>query len=134
MPKKKSKQRDNNGRFIIILMTSGPSTPERCATPFFIASLLASMDAKVKIFLTMEAVQLAVKNVADTLVAKKGGKSILHFMREAKDLGVNIHLCTPALPGYDINGADDIIEEVDELSSGGVLADLIISCDKVISF
>lgn len=131
---KTAKETDNDGRSIIILMTSGPSTPERCATPFFIASLLASMDAKVQIFLTMEAVRLAVKDVADTLVARKGGKTIIEFMREAKELGVKIHMCLPALPGFDINVSKDVIAEVDELSSGGVLADLIISCDKVISF
>lgn len=129
-----AKETDNDGCFIIILMTSGPSTPERCATPFFIASLLASMDAKVKIFLTMEAVRLAVKDVADTLVAKKGGKTIIEFIREAKEVGVNIYMCLPALPGFDINATEDIIEEIDEFASGGVLADLLISCDKVISF
>jgi hypothetical protein len=42
-------------------------------------------------------------------------------------------LCLPALPGYDIKEDTDIIEEVD-LIQGGVLADPILSCDKVISF
>lgn len=119
---------------VVILMTCGPSTPGRCATPFFIAALLASMDAEVMVFMTMEAVRLAHKGVAEQLAAVPGGKSILQFMRDAKELGVKIHICTPALPGYDMAADIDIIDEVDELSSGGVLADMLLSCDKVITF
>lgn len=119
---------------VIILMTCGPSTPSRCATPFFVASLLASMDAQVKVFLTMEAVKLAKTGVAQELVAMTGGKTILQFIRDAKDVGVKIHMCQPAMPGYEISQTDDLIDEIDEVSSGGVLADLLLSCDKVISF
>lgn len=119
---------------VLILMTCGPSTPSRCATPFFIASLLASMDADVTVFLTMEAVKLAQQGVAEQLVAIAGGAPILHFMREAKSTGAKIHLCRPALPGYDIHEEGEIIAEVDEVSSGGCLADLLLSSDKVITF
>jgi len=124
----------DDDKLIVILMTSGPNTPERCATPFFIASLLASMDANVKVFLTMEAVRLAQKGVAENTVAIKGGKSVLEFLRDAKALDVEIYMCKPALPGYDMDSHNDIIPEIDEISSGGVLADLLINCDKVITF
>ena len=92
------------------------------------------MDADVRVFMTMEAVRLAHKGVAEHLTAVPGGKSILQFMRDARELGVKIHICTPALPGYDMAADIDIIEEIDELSSGGVLADILLSCDKVITF
>lgn len=84
--------------------------------------------------MTMEAVRLAHKGVAEQVTAVPGGKTILQFMREARGLGVKIHICTPALPGYDMAADIDMIEEIDELSSGGVLADLLLSCDKVITF
>ena len=118
---------------IVILMTCGPSTPSRCATPFFIASLLASMDAEVLVFLTMEAVQLARKGIAENLVALQGGKTVLQFIREAKMVGVQLHMCQPAMPGYEIQ-AEDLIGEIDHISSGGVLADMLLGCDKVITF
>ncbi|MDA8390326.1 MAG: DsrE family protein [Gammaproteobacteria bacterium] len=125
---------DNEEKSVLIVMTSGPSTPHRCATPFYIGAILASMDADVKIFFTMEGVNLVKKGVAENLVAMEGGKRVIDFMRDAKSAGVKLHLCLPALPGYKIDEKTDIIDEVDEFSGGGALADLILSCDKVLFF
>lgn len=124
---------DNEAKSVVIVMTSGPSTPARCATPFYIGAILAAMDAEVRIFFTMEGVKLCEKGVAENLTAMEGGKKIIEFMRDAKAAGVKFHLCRPALPGYDVE-VNDVIDEVDELSSGGALADLILSCDKVLFF
>ncbi|MBI2753992.1 MAG: DsrE family protein [Betaproteobacteria bacterium] len=63
----------------------------------------------------------------------EGGKRIIDFTREAKTAGVKFHACLPALPGYDIDPAD-LIPEVDQVSGGGVLADMILSSDKVLFF
>ena len=35
---------DSEEKSVVIVMTSGPSTPHRCATPFYIGAILASMD------------------------------------------------------------------------------------------
>lgn len=125
---------DNEEKSVVIIMTSGPSTPHRCATPFYLGAILASMDADVNIFFTMEGVKLCKKGVAAALVAMEGGKKIIDFIREAKKAGVKLHLCVPALSSYEIDAENDIIEEVDDLSGGGVLADLILSSDKVLQF
>ena len=125
---------DLEAKSVTIVMTSGPSTPHRCATPFYLGAILASMDADVKIFFTMEGVNLVKKGVPENLVAMEGGKRIIEFIRDAKAAGVKLHLCTPALPGYKIDEKMDVIPEVDELSGGGVLADLILSSDKVLFF
>jgi hypothetical protein len=124
---------DHDEKSVVIVMTSGPSTRHRCATPFFLAALLASMDADVKLFFTMEGVRLCQRGVPENLTAMEGGKTIVEFMRDAKSAGVKFYLCRPALPGYDID-VTDVIPEVDEVSSGGVLADLILSCDKALFF
>lgn len=124
---------DHDAKTVVIVMTSGPSTPHRCATPFFIAMLLASMDADVSIFFTMEGVLLTRRGVAEDLVAMEGGKRIIEFMREAKAAGVKMYMCRPAMPGYQISD-EDVIPEIDDVSSGGVLADLILSCDKALFF
>ncbi len=125
---------DNEERTVVILMTSGPSRPERCATPFYLGALLASMDVDVHIFFTMEGVRLMQRGVPEELVAMEGGKRIIEFIRDAKRAGVTLHVCKPALPGYNMDEEADIIDEVDHVSSAGTLADLILSCDKVITF
>ncbi len=125
---------DHGESSVVIIMTSGPSTPSRCATPFYLGSILASMDAEVRIFFTMEGVRLCEKGVPEQLQAMEGGKYVIEFMRDAKSAGVELHLCSPALPGYAIDPETDIIAEVDEVSGGGVLADLVLSSDKVITF
>lgn len=125
---------DGEAKTVLIVMTSGPSTPQRCATPFYIGAILASMDAQVSMFLTMEGVNLAKKGVAENLAALTGGKRVIEFMRDAKAAGVKLHVCMPALPGYCIDTAIDLIDEIDERSSGGALADLILTSDKVLFF
>lgn len=124
---------DNEAKSVVIVMTSGPSTPHRCATPFYMGAILASMDAEVRIFFTMEGVKLCQRGVPENLTAMEGGKKIIEFMRDAKAAGVKFFLCRPALPGYEME-VTNVIEEVDEVSSGGVLADLILSCDKALFF
>ena len=124
---------DNEEKSVVIVMTSGPATPQRCATPFYLGAILASMDARVSIFLTMEGSLLAKEGVAEGLTAMQGGKTILQFIRDAKAAGVRLHLCRPAMPGYEMADGD-VIDEVDEISSAGTLADLILSCDKSMFF
>lgn len=124
---------DHDAKSVVIVMTSGPSAASRCATPFYLGALLASMDAEVTIFFTMEGVRLLQAGVAEGLSAMEGGKRIIDFMREAKAAGVKFHGCLPALPGYHLERRD-LIAELDELSSGGTLADMILSCDKVLFF
>lgn len=124
---------DNDAKTVVIVMTSGPSTPHRCATPFYMGAILASMDADVKIFFTMEGVKLCQRGVPENLTALDGGKKIIEFMRDAKAAGARFYLCRPALPGYEME-VENVIDEVDEISSGGVLADLILGCDKTLFF
>ncbi len=124
---------DNEEKSVVIVMTSGPSTAHRCATPFYISAILASMDADVSIFLTMEAVKLGKRGVAANLSAMDGGKTIIEFMRDAKAAGVKLYLCRPAMPGYGLDEAD-IIEEVDEIANASKMADLVLASDKSMYF
>ncbi len=124
---------DNEEKSVVIVMTSGPSTAHRCATPFYIGSILASMDADVSVFFTMEGVMLAKKGVAENITAMKGGKTIIEFIRDAKAAGVKLYLCKPAMPGYEMEPAD-VIEEINEIANASALADMILSCDKSMYF
>ncbi len=125
---------DNDERTVVFIMTSGPSTPSRCATPFYLGAIMASMDVEVHLFFTMEGIRLVEKGVAENLVAMEGGKKIIDFIRDAKRAGVTLHVCEPALPGYRIDAETDLIDDVDHVSRASVLADLILTCDKVITF
>ncbi len=125
---------DNEEQTVVIVMTSGPSEPGRCATPFYLGAVMASMDVNVHIFFTMEGVRLMQKGVAEDLAAMEGGKSIIDFIRDAKRAGVFLHVCHPALPGYKIDPSNDLIPEVDEVNRASELADLILRSDKTLTF
>jgi predicted peroxiredoxin len=115
---------------VLILVVSGPSTPARCAAPFHIATLLACMDAQVTLFLTGEAVQLAQRNIADTLRATEFGEPLLHFIRQAKDAGARLLMCRQ--PGVPLDESA-LITELDDISSGGELAQLILEAERVLT-
>ncbi|MCG5499573.1 DsrE family protein [Ectothiorhodospira lacustris] len=119
---------------VVFIMTSGPSSPARCATPFYLGSVLAAMDARVHIFFTMEGVRLMQTGVAESLCAMPGGRRIIEFIRDAKRAGVVLHVCEPAMPGYDMDPDADLIPEVDHVARASDLADLVLDCDKLITF
>ncbi|WP_339486706.1 DsrE family protein [Pseudomonas sp. EL_65y_Pfl2_R95] len=115
---------------ILIVVNSGPSTPARCAAPFYTATLLACMDAQVTVFLSGEAVQLAQTGVADNLYAVADGESVRHFIQQAKTAGVRLLMCRA--PGVVID-EHRLIFELDEIASGGELAQMILEYDKVLT-
>lgn len=115
---------------VLILVASGPSTPARCAAPFHIATLLACMDAEVTLYLTGEGTQLARREVADSLRALPDGEPVLHFIRQAKQAGARLLMCRQ--PGVVIDAAA-LIDELDEISSGGELAQMILEFERVLS-
>jgi predicted peroxiredoxin len=125
---------DNEEQTVVIVMTSGPSEPNRCATPFYLGAVMASMDVDVHIFFTMEGVRLMQAGVAEDMVAMAGGKPIIDFIRDAKRAGVRLHVCHPALPGYKIEPSTDLIPEVDEVNRASELADLLLRSDKTLTF
>ncbi len=96
---------------ILIIMTSGPDTPRRCATPFFFATLATAMDYEVTMFFTIDGTLLLKKGLADTVFPKEGGKSVGEFLREAMESGVKMTACTASLELHGLS-QDDLIPEV----------------------
>lgn len=117
-------------RRVLIIVSSGPSTPARCAAPFHTATLLACMDAEVTLFLSGEAAQLAQLSVADTLRANEQGEPIRHFIQQAKLAGARVLMCRA--PGVVID-ENALIPELDEIASGGELAQMILEYDRVLT-
>jgi predicted peroxiredoxin len=98
-------------------MTSGPKTPWRCASPFYIAALMASNDAEVEMFFNMDGTRLLKKGVAEKIlpaepnclsVNGKKLKTVYDFMKDAKQAGVKFYSCKQAIDslGYKIGGVD----------------------------
>ncbi|KAF1051739.1 MAG: hypothetical protein GAK43_02268 [Stenotrophomonas maltophilia] len=115
---------------VLIIVSSGPSTPARCAAPFYTATLLACMDAEVTLFLSGEGTRLAYQEVVDHLYAAEGGEPVAHFIQQAKEAGARLLMCRA--PGVSID-ENALIEEIDEIASGGELARMILEYDRVLT-
>lgn len=91
---------------ILIMMTSGPDTPRRCATPFFMATLAAAMDYEVTMFFTIDGTLLLKKGQAAKVFPKEGGKSVEAFLNEALEAGVKMTACTASTELHGLTPGD----------------------------
>ncbi|MHC1783744.1 MAG: DsrE/DsrF/DrsH-like family protein [Anaerolineaceae bacterium] len=96
---------------ILIIMTSGPDTPRRCATPFFFATLAAAMEYDVTMFFTIDGTLLLKKGMAETIFPKAGGKAVSSFIADALEAGVKFTACTASTELHDLQPGD-LIEGV----------------------
>jgi len=122
----------DEGSFLLF-MTSGPATPQRCATPFYMASVVAAMDSQAEIVFQIDGILLMKRGVAEKLVAKEGGKTILDFIREAKQAGVAMKVCSAALQLHDMTEAD-LIPECDGVVGAAYMVDRALECTHVLSY
>ncbi len=126
---------------VIILMTSGPRTPWRCASPFYIAALMASNEAEVEMFFNMDGTNLLRKGVAEKLYpidpqwGPGGGevKSVYDFMKDAKMAGVKFYSCRQAIDSLGLK-EEDLIEELDGILPASEFALRAVESDKVLTF
>ena len=96
---------------VLIIMTSGPDTPRRCATPFFFATLAAAMDYEVAMFFTIDGTLLLKKGLAEAVYPKAGGKPVSDFIEDAMDAGVEFLACTASMELHDLV-PEDLIDGV----------------------
>jgi uncharacterized protein len=91
---------------VLIIMTSGPDTPRRCATPFFFGTLGVTMEYDVSMFFTIDGTLLLKKGVAETIYPKAGGKPVSEFLKEAMEAGVKFYACTASTELHDLQPSD----------------------------
>jgi uncharacterized protein len=120
---------------ILYVHTSGTDAPERSATPFYLATAGAAMDAEVSIFFTVKGPSLLQKGVAETLVIPKpGGEGapLITFIKQAQSVGVKFYVCQPSL---ELNGLtmDDLIDGV-AIIGGAAFNAMALEADAVLSF
>ncbi len=126
---------DDEEKKVLYVQTHGRDTPERSATPFFLATAAAAMDNEVSIYFTMNGPQLLAKGAPDKIIVPKaggGGKELRHFIDMALDMEVRLLVCQPSL---DLHGytMEDMIEGV-EMIGGAAFNDMALDADAVISF
>ncbi len=117
---------------VLIVMSSGPDTPRRCATPFFMATLAAAMEYDVTMFFTIDGTLLLKKGLAETIFPKAGGKSVGEFLKEALEAGVKMTACSASTELHDLT-AGDLIDGV-QMLGGASLWQMSEDCKTVLSF
>ncbi|SHK48734.1 DsrE family protein [Thermocrinis minervae] len=127
---------------VIILMTSGPRTPWRCAAPFYIAALLAANEAEVEMFFNMDGTNLLRKGVAERIVPGEPNclstngkklKTVYDFMKDAKQAGVRFLSCKQAVDSLGLT-KEDLIPELDDIVPASEFAIRALEYDKVLIF
>lgn len=117
---------------VLIVMTSGPETPRRCASPFHFASLAAAMDYETYMFFTIDGILLLKQGVAEALYAKAGGKPVSEFRRQAQEAGVHFIACTSSMDLHDLR-PEDLIDGV-KLAGGATMLELAEDARTVLTF
>jgi predicted peroxiredoxin len=117
---------------VLIIMTSGPDTPRRCATPFFFATLATAMDYEVTMFFTIDGTLLLKKGLAETVYPKAGGKPVSAFLKDALDAGVKMLACTASTELHDLQPSD-LIDEV-KMVGGATMWQLAEDAKTVLTF
>ncbi len=124
---------DNGDAAVLYVMTHGTDSPERCATPFFLAASAAAMDADVSIYFTMNGPQLLKKGTAERIGPKgEQGEKLKYFIDQALDCGVKLLVCQPSLDLNDLK-IEDLIDGV-KMIGGAAFNDMAMEADAVITF
>lgn len=117
---------------VMIIMTSGPDTPRRCATPFFFASLAVAMEYDVTMFFTIDGTLLLKKGLAETIFPKAGGKPVSDFIADALEGGVKFLACTASTELHDLQ-VSDLIDGV-KMVGGASMWQIAEDCKTVLTF
>lgn len=118
---------------VVVFVTSGPEAPQRCATPFYMANIAAAMDNEAEMIFQIDGVLLMKTGVAENLFAKEGGKKIIDFIRDAKEIGVEMRVCSAALQLHDMT-EEDLIEECDGVVGAAYMTDQGLEASLVLCY
>lgn len=125
---------DDESRSVVYVQSSGVDTPQRAATPFFLAATAAAMDWEVAIYFTINGPTLLRKGVPEQHYVKKGGAGapLSHFIAQAQELGVRLLVCQPSLDLNDMT-FDDLIDGV-TMIGGAAFNHLAAKASAVVCF
>lgn len=118
---------------VIFVVTHGEEFKERLEPPLHLAALAAMLDADVKMVFTMSAGLLLKKGIPENLIPISKGKTYLETLKEAKEAGVKIYVCSPVLEMYNLK-REDFIDEVDDIVGGMFLVTESLDADVTYTF
>ncbi len=105
-------------KLLLILLNTDLADPASVGTPFFQATVAASMEYEVEMVFTGAAGKLVKRGVAESiLLPGSTGQTVYDLIREAHEAGVKLKVCAPAKELW----GDDVIAEVEETVGGGYL-------------
>ena len=124
---------DDDEGSVTIFMTTGPATPQRCATPFYMATMAAAMDSEARMVFQIDGTLLMKKGVAENLDAREGGKKIINFIREAKEMGVEMYVCSASLALHGMT-KEDLIEECNDVVGAAYMTEAGLESAMVLTY
>ena len=72
---------------VTIFVTSGPATPQRCATPFYMASVAAAMDNEAEMIFQIDGVLLMKKALRMICLPRKAASLLwTSFVMQKKQM------------------------------------------------
>lgn len=106
-------------KLLIVMVNTDPGNPAELGSPFFQATVAAAMEYDVEIILTGRAGELAIKGVAEKILAQEdGSKTIYDLIKEAHQAGAKFKVC---IPPFLEHGSEDLIPEIEETVGGAYI-------------
>ncbi|MDH5402867.1 MAG: DsrE/DsrF/DrsH-like family protein [Candidatus Heimdallarchaeota archaeon] len=118
---------------VLIIMSTGPENASKCATPFFLATVAASMEKEVQMIFNINGGLLMKKGVAENLTVKEGGKPVSEFIEQAKSVDVQMFVCSPSLDLHDMS-KEDLRDDCDGVVGGAYLLQEAAESGVVLNF
>ncbi|CAB1128191.1 Sulfur reduction protein DsrE [Candidatus Hydrogenisulfobacillus filiaventi] len=118
---------------ILYIHTSGPDTPERTGSPFFLATAAALLGHEVTMLFTMRGTALLKKGVPETATIMEGGQTLRYFIDQAIEAGVTFLVCAPSLALNNMT-KEDLIPEVSDVVGGTFVNETALASDLVMTF
>jgi len=110
-----------DGDKVLIVMTSGPDTPQRCASPFLLAIAATTMASDVRLVFMIDGVLLLKPEIAERTFAVEGGRSVAGFIEDTMGAGVHLCACTPSLQLHGL-APEDLVDGVEMIGGAALLA------------
>ena len=116
---------------LVFLMTHGPDHEEHATIPFVMAVAALSSDVEAVIGLQADAVSLAKKGTAETVVAT-GFPPLTKLIGDFRELGGKLLVCTPCLKCRGIE-PEQLIEGVELVAAGRFVVE-VTSATNVLTY
>jgi predicted peroxiredoxin len=106
-------------KLIIVMANTNPHKAAEMVPPFSQAIVAAAMEFEVEMIFTAAAGEIVRRGAAQSVkLSATSDRTVYDMIREARDAGVKLKVCTTAL---EYSGGGELIPEVDETVGGAYL-------------